>query len=322
MIREVKLAKEFRTTEELVELLESRGVVTDAKTQTAIERESYYAIVNGYKNPFLDFDAMKTSSDDVFVKGTRFEWMYDLFLFDRDLRMISFKYLTRAEAVMRTAVSYAFCEAHREQNAYLDETNFCKPDNYLVPRTFKGNKAAQQRKNLDKLMKMLNGKIAVNSRTRDFIRHYVNKHGSVPLWVLANDLTFGNVVHFYQLMQENDRRYVCTIVARVAGRKQKEQGFLSERELLRSATILNDFRNYCALDERLYCARSGDATFSLMMARLTDLLPREEVEQFLGELAELYIGYSERLHGMEFRDLLAEMGFPIEEIERDTENEE
>lgn len=314
------MAKEFKTVEELVGILESRGVVTDANTGAAIERESYYAIVNGYKNPFLDRVAMETSPDDVFIEGTRFEWMYDLFLFDRDLRMITFKYLTRAEAVMRTAVAYAFCEAHREQDAYLDRANFCKPDDYLIPKAFKGNKAAQRQKNLNKLMEMLNGKLSINSKSRDFIRHYVNNHGSVPLWVLANDMTFGNVVHFYQLMQPVDRRQVCTIVARVTRRRPKEDGFLSERRLLRSTTILNDFRNYCAHDERLYCAKSGDASFSTMTARLTDLLPKDEFKQFLEELAALYVGYSERLHGMEFRDLLAEMGFPVEEIERDGES--
>ena len=66
------MAKEFKTIDQLVELMESRGIVTDDKTATAIKRESYYAIINGYKAPFLDREAMKPSADDVYLEGTTF----------------------------------------------------------------------------------------------------------------------------------------------------------------------------------------------------------------------------------------------------------
>lgn len=306
------MSKEFKTVEELVSILESRGVITDDNTKSIIERESYYAIVNGYKKPFLDSKAMEFNSDDVFQKGTRFEWIYDLFQFDRELRIITFKYLIRAESIMRTAVSYAFCNSHREKDAYLKKSSFCNSSNYLLPRKFRGNAQELFEKNLDRLLRILNKKIAINRNSRSFIKHYVNTHGEVPLWVLANDLTFGNFVHFFQLMQPNDRRQACTIIARITKRDQKARGFLSERILLRSATILKDFRNYCAHDERLYCAKSGNADFSIMLAKLYDLLPKEEIYQFQDEIADLYGSYKERLHNIDFRYLLNEMGFKEE----------
>lgn len=119
------MAKEFKTIEELVALLKSRGVATDEGTKRAIERESYYAIVNGYKTPFQDRQAMQSSSGDVFLSGTDFNSIYELFLFDRELRSITFKYLTRAEAVMRTTVAYVFSKNHTEDNAYITRSNFC-----------------------------------------------------------------------------------------------------------------------------------------------------------------------------------------------------
>ena len=126
------MAKEFKTVQELVQLLDSRGVITDTETARAIERESYYAIVNGYKAPFLDREAMQSSSGDVFKSGTEFSWIYSLFLFDRDLRFVTFKYLTRAEAVMRTAVAYAFSHGHPQDGAYLERANFCTVGERLV----------------------------------------------------------------------------------------------------------------------------------------------------------------------------------------------
>lgn len=39
------MTKDFKTSEELVQLLKSRGVAVDDETKDVIERESYYAIV-------------------------------------------------------------------------------------------------------------------------------------------------------------------------------------------------------------------------------------------------------------------------------------
>ena len=306
------MGKEFKTIDELVSLLEARGVRTDKDTKRIIERESYYAIVNGYKAPFLDREAMSRSNNDVFRQGVEFKWMYDLFLFDRDLRSITLVYLTRSEAVVRTSVVYAFCHNHPEREAYLERPNYCDSKGYLVPRAFKGDKANLHSKNLSDLMSRLNDKLVVRSHSRDFIKHYMKAHGYVPLWVLSNDLTFGNIIHLYQLMQQNDRREACTIIARVS-KRDSAQGYLTERKLLRTINILNDFRNLCAHDERLYCARPGNVGYSDMVVHLFNVLPREEVAQFARDITALLASYEGRLHNVDARSLLKDMGFEIGE---------
>lgn len=305
------MSKEFKTIDELVSILDTRGVATDANTKAALERESYYAIVNGYKTPFLDFEAMRSAPEDVYQEGTKFEWIYDLFLFDRELRTVTFKYLTRAEALMRSAVAYAFSEAHPGKDDYLDRANFCKPSDYLVPKSFKGNKVALYGRNLNDLMKRLNNKLTVTHGTRSFIKHYLRQHGGVPLWVLANDLTFGNIIHFYQLLQEHDRRKACSIIARCTERKP-ERGALTERKLLRSANVLSHYRNICAHDERLYCATYDGEGYGQMLIRIRDLLPHDECREMIREIVTLHTNYEERLHNMGFEDLVAAMGLGSE----------
>lgn len=100
------MAKEFKTFAQLIELLESRGVATDATTVDCLRRESYYADINGYKGPFLDKNAAQSSSDDVYREGTSFKNIYYLFLFDRELRQLTFSCLARAEAVLKNSVVY------------------------------------------------------------------------------------------------------------------------------------------------------------------------------------------------------------------------
>lgn len=137
------MAKEFRTFEELVKLMESRGIETDEDTIPVLKRESYYAVINGYKDPFLDREAMKASADDVYLPGTTFKRIYDLFLFDRNLRQSVFQYLTSAEAVMKNAVVYAFCDRNRDPDAYLERSNYCTASDMLVPKSYRGNKAGE-----------------------------------------------------------------------------------------------------------------------------------------------------------------------------------
>ena len=187
LILGVTLAKEFKTIDELIDLLESRNVITNENTKTQLMRESYYAVVNGYKKPFLDTQAMKESADDIFQKGTRFEWIYSLFLFDRDLRSLTFKYIAKAEAIMKNAVVYSFCKANPGPNDYLATSSYASAKEMLFAKGFSGNRAkihqtnerAEQkgcgirRKSLHiALCKPLRGRASMGTRERLDLRPY------------------------------------------------------------------------------------------------------------------------------------------------------
>ena len=109
--------KPFKTLEEQVAILESRGLSMPEYAAYALLGEDYYCVVNGYKEPFLDKEASAEAGHDVYAEGTGFGDLYGLFLFDRDLRNLTFKYLLKAEARVRSVAAYTFSEAYRE----LDE---------------------------------------------------------------------------------------------------------------------------------------------------------------------------------------------------------
>ena len=44
--------KPFRTHDELICIMNARGLKTDNRTKFILEREGYYAVVNGYKDLF------------------------------------------------------------------------------------------------------------------------------------------------------------------------------------------------------------------------------------------------------------------------------
>lgn len=299
--------KEFKSIEEQIELLKSRGVITDENTATVLLRENYYSVVNGYKDPFLDRTAMQSCPDNVYLTGTRFEWLHSLFLFDRELRQVTFGYLIQAEAALKTATVYAFCEAHRGCADYLDRASFSDAKGMLVPKAFKGNKAALHSSNMNRLMKILNDKLVLKASSRPFVVHYLQKHGAVPLWVLCNDLTFGNMSHFYQLMKRGEQNAVCKHLFSTTLRANGEER-LSPHDILRAYDVLVCFRNLCAHDERLYCAQKDNDTYATMLELLNIALPAKTVEKLKRELEELLEKYEGALHVVTANDLRATLG--------------
>jgi abortive infection bacteriophage resistance protein len=79
--------KEFKTLDEQIEILQSRGMVINdiEKTKSLLLRENYF-FISGYRHMFL-----KSSKDKNFIEGTTFEELYAVFQFDRSFRNLLFK---------------------------------------------------------------------------------------------------------------------------------------------------------------------------------------------------------------------------------------
>ncbi len=299
--------KEFRTIAEQIGILESRGMAVGEGAAAVLLRENYYSVVNGYKDPFLDKQAMQSSADDVYLEGTKFEWLYSLFEFDRKLRQITFSYLIRAEAALKTATVYAFCESHPTCSDYLDRSSFCTAKDMLTPKAFKGNKVALHSRNLNALMGILNRKLVINASSRPFTAHYMAVYGEVPLWVLSNDLTFGNMSHFYQLMKRGDQNSVCKHLFETTLRTKGDKR-ITPHEVLRAYDVLMHFRNLCAHDERLYCAKIGNDDYATMLKLLDVALPADIVSTMREDIEGLLGKYSDDLHVITAEDLRQQLG--------------
>ena len=279
------MEKPFLTIEQQMVLLESRGMKILSDTAEKLLREGYYSIVNGYKDPFIDEQATKASGDDRYTNGTTFDSLYNLFSFDRSLRSLTFRYLVKAEATARTAIAYCFSEAHHNPDDYLLQANFCSKEEFVSY----GKDGSEYAEELSRLTGIL-GRRAKNSEA-DFIAHYRQDYGSVPLWVLVNDLTFGNIEHFFNLMKPEEKAAACRCISKSTGRLgDKSLGFFEVGKARVYLEVLVKFRNICAHDERLYCARVGgrkDVNYAKMVWMLERFLTEREFYGFLNELIEL-----------------------------------
>lgn len=77
--------------------------------------------------------------------------------------------------------------------------------------------------------------------TRTDINHAAINHGNIPLWVLVNALTFGNISKFYLLSAYD-------IQTKIA----KNYVEINESQLAKILIVLTGFQNVCAHGERLF----------------------------------------------------------------------
>lgn len=241
--------KPFTSIDDQIPLLESRGATCDNNTAMALMREGYYSVVNGYKSPFIDKSATAIAEDDRYLSGTKFDDILCLFDFDRQLRLTMFKALTLAEAVLRTTCAYCFSQSHKDEpNAYLNKGNLFQPAD--DPYDTVNDLVAK----MERIIK--NGGREPNKGGKGYLHHCVTDHdGEVPLWVLANDMTIGQITTFYRIMGPAERGAVAHQFELLYAKSHRKEKTITSAKLDSIYSRIKNFRNICAHDERLYCAR-------------------------------------------------------------------
>ena len=227
--------KEFKNLEEQIHILKNKGIVisNELDTQNKLLIGNFYNIVNGYKTPFL-----KSDQSNTFTEGCSFEEIYELYNFDRNLRSIIFPAILSIENKLRSLIAYYFSEKYGNSN-YLSLENFD-----LLPNSSQESRLKRRAYVLELIASMHNT-ISNAVGKKEYITHYISKYGFVPLWVLVNDLTLGQLSKFYSLMKQPEKIKIS-----------KYWKNLKYVELESFMKTLSYFRNLCAHDDRIYNARS------------------------------------------------------------------
>ncbi len=112
--------KVFTSIEDQIEILKSRGLVIDDEpaVKSILSKENYYNLINGYKSLFLDSSA----ETETFLEGTTFSEIYELYLFDRELRSIFMRCILEIENNVKSVLAYKFSEQYSHTN-YLVISN-------------------------------------------------------------------------------------------------------------------------------------------------------------------------------------------------------
>ena len=225
------MEKPFKTYDELLDFLEEKKelIIPDRdNARKALAKESYYSLINGYKDIFKD----KTTG--FYKKDVCFDDIYNLYKFDRDLRSIFLKYILMAEKGVKTSLAYHFSELYGE-----NQKEYCDFKNYDV--TPKNNAAVQ--KLISVFQRNLSGKTDYI-----YINHYLSSHGNVPLWIMVQAITLGQFAHFFDYLKGTAPIRVC-----------KDYHDISRNQMHSFLSVMTKHRNVCAHGDRFYNYRTKDS---------------------------------------------------------------
>ena len=221
--------KKFSTFSEQVEWLqdEKHLIISDKQyAEDVLKHIGYFPLMGGYKHLF------RIPLTPKYKDGTSFDEIVSLYEFDAELRELFFKYLLQIERHLRSLMSYYFSEQYGEsQSAYLDANNF--------------NNSRRNHNTVIRLIATLQR--AASTTDYVYINYYRNTYGNIPLWVLINVLTFGNLSKMYKVFPQSLQSKVC-----------KNFGIINQRQMEQFLSVLTKFRNVCAHGERLFTYRTID----------------------------------------------------------------
>lgn len=276
--------KVFRTIQEQISILESKGLIIDDYlfTEDILIRENYF-FISGYRHLFL-----KSPKDRNFIKGTTFRELYALFNFDRQVRNIVFKNLLIIENNLKSIISYQLSKKYG-----FREKDYLRPENFT--------KVPDKQRQLNDTLKKMKRQIRVNGSQHSATSHYLKNYGYIPLWVVVKVLSFGIVGELYTVMKREDQEEIANIYD------------LSIDNLLTYLPILSNYRNLCAHEDILYDHRTqkiiGDTKYHDGLD-----IPTTDGEYIYGkdDLFALIIILKQLLRPEEFRLLINELSYEID----------
>ncbi len=311
------MSKPFKTIKEQILILKSRNLEIENEeiAESILSQINYYNIINGYKKVFLKRDLKGVLLDpEEFKTGSNFDELYQLYQMDIELKNCIFRFLLRFEKLLKTSCAYHFSEKHREEYAYLQMKNYSLDTKDLT----------NVLRNLSTLSNLVSSN---NKKTgKPSIKHYIDKHGEIPLWVLINFLTLGNLSYFYSSLDNSLQSKIAKDFSKRYKKEYSSKEKIDVGEIKEALKVTNYFRNIVAHDEVLYSFNINKASSTTNFSKyfkgnyrgqgLNDLimilklvLPKVEHEMLIKEVKDIFARYNSKFNTVKFDDIIRVAGF-------------
>lgn len=224
------MIKPFKTIDEQIEILKSRNLtfLHEPNAHRILATVGYYELVNGYKD-------IGILEGERFKDGFTFEQLFQVFKMDKEIRQSVNSAILEIEAHLRTALSYTVAKYYTaDQELYLKRENYERGDDKF--------KTSQR----DKLLKKCHKILQDNSHP---YKHYREKHGNIPPWILVKGMTFGNLITFYKLQKSTIKTEIITSLTGIPEELVTED---IKQLIINILYFLLAYRNRCAHLGRIY----------------------------------------------------------------------
>lgn len=278
--------KTFKTLDEQIAILESKGLTIEdhEETRMILFRENYF-FINGYRHLL-----MKPNEKGKFIEGATFRELYGIFLFDRKIRNIMFKYILVIENNIKSIISYQLSKkyGYREKD-YLNPSNF-RQENFKLTQ-------------VNDIINKMKRQIRLNGKQHSATAHYLGNYGYIPMWVSVKVLSFGIIAELYSILKEEDQQEIA------------EYYKVDMNSMAIYLMMLANYRNLCAHEDILYDNRTQRSIPNNKYHVKLDI-PKMEDEYLYGknDLYAVIMIFKQLLSEREFRDVINEISYEIDAL--------
>ncbi len=204
--------------EQQADKLIHRGLIADKKALVDILKTVNYFRLSGYLHPFKLIN-------NSFEAGTSLNKIWDSYLFDRQLRLLVMDACERIETALKTDIVYHLAQ---ESGAF----------GHLEHKNLPNIKLEVHAKLLETI------KDETTRSKEIFVKHFFDKYGDkhsfLPLWMLAEVLSFGSLHTMFKGLKANLKQAIA------------KKYNITDKVLLSWIKTIQVIRNICAHHGRLY----------------------------------------------------------------------
>lgn len=211
--------KEFKTIEEQIEILSSRGLSIPDKelAREFLTRNNYYR-VSGY--------SLTLRNHDVFFQNVTFQNIVDIYSFDHELRHILLTFLETIEVTIKSIYSHEFTKIYGP-TGYLSEKNYMNEEKH------------------SEIMSKANAQKEARLPHEAYLKHFVRDlKQDIPLWAFVDLLTISDISFLYAISKPELKKIIADQFGFTF-----HNGTATLGNMLHKITII---RNLCAHGSRLY----------------------------------------------------------------------
>lgn len=277
--------KIFKTLDEQIEILESKGLKIDdvEKAKDILFRENYF-FLSGYRHLF-----MINKKEGHFLPNVTFDELYAMFMFDRKMRNIFFSFVLIIENNLKSIISYQ-----------LSKKYGFKEKDYLNPKNF--TQDSMKTRQVHDILNKMKRQIRVNGAEHTATLHYIDNYGYIPLWILVKVLSFGIISELYGILKMEDQSSIADIYK------------VDVETMSIYLSLLANYRNICAHEEVLYDHRTQRSIPDCKFHSSLDIEVSNDNEYVYGknDLFAVIIIFKQLLSEDEFRDFMNQLHYEVE----------
>ena len=186
--------KPFLDLEAQYNLLNSRGMHFDNKelTMQYLRFNNYYLVINGHGHFFRD-----KNNPGNYLANTNISEIVAIANFDKHFKHILLKGILEIENNFKSVIAYEFSKKyHSGLFEYLNRNNYNQSKNNRITKLFD---------EINNLITRYLTKVSFDNS----IKHYMTSYQNIPLWVLVEHLSFGQLTTMYSLFNQSLRNSIA-----------------------------------------------------------------------------------------------------------------